>query len=213
VTTLPTAHTSAQPTKTKTDLSAIAQRIDAEHTLALRSAESAIEHALGAGRLLLEAKARLGRGDWLEWLRASVNVSERQAQRYMRAAANATRVSDSRSLRGLLAELATPRPPTQPEPASIVPSRPLPVVVENGWLTVGSLDGEPTILFEESHRHPGFFYCHDLRDGTVNTRPIRADLAGYLLDGIPGAASCEWHRVDGWAADCLAEREEPVSGP
>ena len=38
------------------------------------------------GRRLIEAKAQLGHGEWLDWLREKVDFSERSAQDFMRIA-------------------------------------------------------------------------------------------------------------------------------
>lgn len=63
----------------------------------------AVDHARHAGALLLQVKDQLKYGEWLPWLAANVEVTARQAQRYMNAAqgkpvtvraiANATSVS------------------------------------------------------------------------------------------------------------------------
>jgi hypothetical protein len=47
-----------------------------------------LKHALRAGELLLEAKALAKHGQWLPWLSANVDLSERQAQKYMQLALN-----------------------------------------------------------------------------------------------------------------------------
>ena len=44
------------------------------------------EHAINAGRLLIEAKAQLAHGQWLPWLEDHCQVSERTAQAYMQCA-------------------------------------------------------------------------------------------------------------------------------
>ena len=49
-------------------------------------AQSAIEAAVEAGRLLIEAKDQVGHGGWLPWLKANTSVSERTAQYYMKLA-------------------------------------------------------------------------------------------------------------------------------
>lgn len=67
----------------------LARRINAEHEAAIRSARTAIEHAIACGSLLLEAKATVPHGQWLPWLQANTIVSERTAQRWMRYAEHA----------------------------------------------------------------------------------------------------------------------------
>jgi hypothetical protein len=76
-------------TASPTALDDLARRIDAEHEAALRSARTAIEHAIECGQLLLEARASVPHGGWLPWLRENTKVSERTAQRWMRFAENA----------------------------------------------------------------------------------------------------------------------------
>ena len=67
-------------------LTTIAAQINAEHTEALKHADQAIDHARRAGALLQSVKDQLAHGEWLPWLTSNSSVSERQAQRYMRAA-------------------------------------------------------------------------------------------------------------------------------
>src|SRR5262249_1706254 len=45
-----------------------------------------LHHAMEAGRLLLEAKTKVEHGQWLPWLSAHCEFSERLAQKYMRIA-------------------------------------------------------------------------------------------------------------------------------
>lgn len=60
--------------------------INNEHTLAQQTADKAIEHGKRVGVLLMQVKESLPHGDFLPWLIENVDVSERQAQRYMRNA-------------------------------------------------------------------------------------------------------------------------------
>ena len=78
-------------------LPALAHAIITEHAACLRHAEKAAGHALEAGRLLCEAKAAIGHGNWADWLRDYAKLGERTAQRYMRlhkSGLKATHVSD-----------------------------------------------------------------------------------------------------------------------
>lgn len=61
-------------------------KINSEHRAALHRADQAIEHAKRAGELLMRVKAELPHGEFLPWIDATLEVSRRQAQRYMRAA-------------------------------------------------------------------------------------------------------------------------------
>ncbi len=56
------------------------------HLLARQLANDAISHARAAGLLLLEVKKRMPHGKFQHWVRDNVQVSLRQAQRYMAVA-------------------------------------------------------------------------------------------------------------------------------
>ena len=64
----------------------LAAEIAVEHEAAQRYAGKAIEHAKRAGELLEQVKERLPHGEFLPWIDNNLDVSRRQAQRYMRAA-------------------------------------------------------------------------------------------------------------------------------
>jgi hypothetical protein len=96
-------------------LDSLASRINLAHDACAASLRAGLAHALEAGRLLVEAKAAVGHGNWSAWLAAHVAFSERTAQGYMRVARHAPelagdpqRVADL-SLRGALAMLAEPK--------------------------------------------------------------------------------------------------------
>lgn len=89
--------------------------INDEHRAAYGCAQQAIEHARIAGEHLLKAKAALKHGEWLPWLAANVDVSESQAQRYMKVAQNWTAISraggmSELTLRGALDSLSKSTP-------------------------------------------------------------------------------------------------------
>lgn len=69
-------------------LTDLAARIKAEHTAVSESLRESVRHGMVAGDLLVEAKAQLGHGQWLPWLREHCTISERTAQLYMRLAKN-----------------------------------------------------------------------------------------------------------------------------
>lgn len=56
------------------------------HKLAITSATDAVNYAKKIGQLLLEVKAELPHGRFLKWINDNLDVSQRQAQRYMQAA-------------------------------------------------------------------------------------------------------------------------------
>jgi hypothetical protein len=98
-----------------TDLTtSLVAQIEAEHAAAHDAARSAIEHAIACGQLLAEAKAGVGHGAWLPWVKTNLSFGERQARKYMRLARhvdelpNRTLNSDL-TIDGALALLAGPR--------------------------------------------------------------------------------------------------------
>jgi hypothetical protein len=92
----------------------LAKEINTEHRLAGEAVQSALEHAMKCGELLTKAKEAVGHGEWLPWLEKNCEVSDRQAERYMRLSihraelANSTRGTDL-SIREAVALLAEPK--------------------------------------------------------------------------------------------------------
>jgi hypothetical protein len=68
------------------NLAQLAEQINAEHQQVETALRAGLEHAKRAGELLLEAKQQCHHGEWLPWLGANVEFSERTAQAYMRVA-------------------------------------------------------------------------------------------------------------------------------
>ena len=106
------------------DLAQLAKVINREHDLACQAIRTGLEHALTAGDLLQQAKAKVQHGDWLAWLEANCTVSERTAQAYMRLAREWPRLSDPKAqrvadlpLRQVLALVAEPRSEEAPQSA------------------------------------------------------------------------------------------------
>lgn len=107
------------------ELAAIANEA---HTKFRRAGEAMVGYAIEAGQALIAAKAQVGHGNWLPWLEANFDDSERTAQRYMMVASNPPRVADltEPSLRALEAvtiesrkaeaRLRDPEPVPQPIP-------------------------------------------------------------------------------------------------
>ncbi len=65
-------------------LDGLALQIRVASCEAMRHANEATEGALIAGKLLIEAKAQIGHGDWENWVTANCGVALRTAQAYMR---------------------------------------------------------------------------------------------------------------------------------
>jgi hypothetical protein len=77
----------------RASLATLAAEINREAGLADEAWALAVQHALRAGELLIQAKAELRHGEWLPWLRDNFERSERTAQLYMALARNPQRVA------------------------------------------------------------------------------------------------------------------------
>ena len=64
-------------------LAELAERINEAHQQAEVALNSGLQHALEAGRLLLEAKAQVGHGAWLPWLQEHFQGKPRTARTYV----------------------------------------------------------------------------------------------------------------------------------
>jgi hypothetical protein len=78
-------------------LADLAARIRQEHRAASDKMSEALLHAMAGGDLLIEAKALVQHGQWLPWLKDHVDISERTAQIYMRAAKNRAEIEASKA--------------------------------------------------------------------------------------------------------------------
>jgi hypothetical protein len=71
------------------DLAGLAAGIRSEHEAYQAAIKSGLDHAMACGELLNQAKAKLGHGQWLPWLRQECpKIKTRTAQAYMRLAAH-----------------------------------------------------------------------------------------------------------------------------
>jgi hypothetical protein len=75
-------------------LADLAARIVVEHQAVSTALKDSVRHAITAGELLVEAKDKVGHGNWLPWLRDHCTISERTAQLYMRCAKNREAIED-----------------------------------------------------------------------------------------------------------------------
>lgn len=110
-------HQSAEPTAPapapQAAMDGLAAKINAEHAEARRHLGAGLRHALAAGQLLIEAKAKIGHGGWLPWLKVNCpDISERTCQAYMRVAKYLPRLGEKRNavadltLRDALSQMA-----------------------------------------------------------------------------------------------------------
>jgi hypothetical protein len=95
----------------KTD---IATQINAAHQQAIAHADKAIDFAKEAGVLLLDVKAGLSHGEFLPWVRNNLDVTPRQAQRYI-----ATTQGKPKSPSAIKNDTVSHLPQAQPAQANI----------------------------------------------------------------------------------------------
>lgn len=127
-------------------LATTATEINRLHQEARASAESAVESAKAAGKLLLEAKASMKHGEFLPWIDANTSVSPRQAQRYMAAA-----LGKSGSVRDVFpkSDMMSHLPPAPPR------------------TSLGIWDGDRWIP------EPGYLYCFSADNGVFWVAPAQ----------------------------------------
>src|SRR5262249_17766822 len=65
------------------NLIALAAAVRTAHAAAMLATTNLIEHMLAAGDALIAAKAAVGHGNWLSWLKEECDLRERQAQKDM----------------------------------------------------------------------------------------------------------------------------------
>ena len=158
-------------TITASDLVGLARQINEEHTACETSYGHALSHAFEAGRLLIEAKERVGHGRFMDWVRDSVAFSHDTADNYMRLARNSEKLGAANServrnmsIREALRQIAPPRPPkpTAEDAASLLRgaggSIPKPSGERPGGTAVGRAEpreGVATPSQPETHRPSG----------------------------------------------------------
>jgi Protein of unknown function (DUF3102) len=64
----------------------LAVEINRQHAQAAAALAAGTAHAIRAGELLIEAKAKVGHGGWAKWQRDNLSFSSRTAQVYMQLA-------------------------------------------------------------------------------------------------------------------------------
>jgi hypothetical protein len=190
----------------------LAGAINREHAAAAAAAETAVGHALNAGRLLLQVKAHLAHGEFLPWLRASCAVKQRQARQYMRLAKGwatletKTAPGADLTIKGALRLLddrpsETPTPKTGEAQVGINGAFGLPDDLQPDVTLTNAAD--ETLLEITPCRQAGYFHVAAYRDlDTDNAevvytrRGIASHAAGVALQlfGIqPEALTGGWH--------------------
>jgi len=183
----------------------LATEINEAHQRVEEAARASAEHARTAGELLLQAKAQVGHGNWLPWVRANCRFSERTAREYMRVArewpvieGNRQRAADLsvREAIRLIADLSAdedfPAAPSTPADADLPPS--LTVYLAAGTITnehVGQLltlrdaygpDLMQQVIGQNELDYPAILFDHEAN--TVGPRRTQDIPPGKAADGL-----------------------------
>jgi len=163
----------------------IITQINMHHQNATKQATDAVESAIAAGQLLLKVKATVPHGEWTNWLKEHVTVSDRQAQRYM-AAAQGKAVS-LRMLAGKTDTVSDLKPHIfVPLPRHIFFAK-----------DIGTPDNH--FLVESCSAHPNFFFItHVTNDDSpdkMTARPVEAIAVhdNLVYYGMPDPLTVKWH--------------------
>src|SRR3954470_23695699 len=118
-------------------LARLATRINGEHEAVLDLIKEGLEHAIVAGKLLIEAKAHVRHGDWLPWLRANCPFPERTADHYMLIARHSADGLKEKSTN--LADLAVRN-------VFAIPVSPRPKLIEGFLIAISEIDPRIVVL-------------------------------------------------------------------
>lgn len=148
---------------------------------ARQNARATITSAISAGEKLIEAKTLVPHGAWLPWLEANCEISERQAQKYMRLARSKSAVTADLGIEAAIDALASG--PARPEFLPLA-----------GHLAVGlvrAADGYNEIWVSSSYQHAGFYYINHVSTShggggfvTGTRKPVKADFATAFVYAI-----------------------------
>jgi hypothetical protein len=183
-------------TETKSgNLATWATDINHHHQQACLRAGEAINHAIEAGKLLVKVKQKLPHGEFGGWLEKNLDVTDRQARRYMAAAQGKpvpARV------------IASKRTPVSVLPA---PAKTLHDYFSPSWIpmkgyTYSCATDDGAFWVAHSKAHPGFFHVSHLTEETYSgtRRPVAGLTVEYMLQGyglaVPEDASWEVMKGD-----------------
>ncbi|XOV81654.1 MAG: DUF3102 domain-containing protein [bacterium] len=186
------------------NLSNITTAVRTELAKANTAGNQMIKHYIEAGNLLQEAKESCGHGKWERYLENEIGIKPRTAQRYMRLAANTSRVSHLESLTEALAIIAEPRV-----------SMPSPGKAARGYMSDGS-----EIFLNPSAINPGFtfytfmFAADGGSDLEAGIRSMKNTALSEHLNTVIGERSVTWteHDCAAWNRNHFIEVSEALDG-
>jgi hypothetical protein len=196
-------------------LTTLAKCINEHHRQAEAAIRSGLEHALEAGRLLIEAKDQCQHGKWGSWLADNFEGSQRTARAYMQVAkrwpeieAKRQRVADL-SFRDAARMLAGPKSDKSDHERPKIPEGFTPTP---GQFLLGSHTSLSINVFvAESIQHPGYWNMvifdwrpQNYQDAATTVgfcRPIIADRIPFAFDIAlkhehMDAGMFDWHILD-----------------
>jgi hypothetical protein len=174
------------------ELSRLANGIREQHRLAEEKVASGLMHALNAGTMLAQAKERLPHGDFEAWVEEHVQVTQRQAQRYMRAVRRWGEIESKATCMSLLSlnqclDLIT-EPRSEPERRTSKDPRPGRLPAPGHKLTASAKtdDGKIKVLVEP-YTDSDFVYLTAIDESGVADfyqRPVRRKYAYFALESM-----------------------------
>ena len=170
------------------NLTTWAADINAAHADAVTHASTAIDYAKTAGELLLKVKQKLPHGAFGAWLEANVEVSERQARRYMAAAQG--KPLPMRALKSDTVSVLEDAPPKTLHDYF----RPSWIPMKGYTYCCATDTGAYWVV--HSKEHPGFFHVSHLTEDTYSgtRRPVAGITVEYMLQGydLTTPADADW---------------------
>ena len=178
------------------NLTTWATDINHHHTQACLRAGEAINHAIDAGKLLMRVKSRLPHGAFGGWLESNIQVTARQAQRYMAAAQGKPVTARA------IASNTTP--------VSVLeePNKTLHDYFSPSWIpmkghTYCAATDTGSYWVVHSKEHPGYFHVSHLADESYSgtRRPVAGITVEYMLQGygLTAPADADWNIRKGYA--------------
>lgn len=164
------------------NLTTWATDINHHHTQACLRAGEAVNHAIEAGKLLMHVKSRLPHGEFGDWLGKNLDVTDRQARRYMAAAQG--KPVPARAIASNRTPVSVLPAPVKNDTVSLFKIRPGEVVAiesdNDGW--IDSLHILPSV-------HNGFFHYMFTsgKEGegcssTFSKRPMRTEFIQSVIN-------------------------------
>lgn len=185
--------------KATDELGAMAREIRKLNSKFLKAVRTSLDTAIEIGGILVKAKAKVGHGNWAEWLKKNVDFSERTAEDYAnffrnRGALKSAKVANLSEARDLVRQLMSPpqvlQISTAPNPSPVtyglVSHNPQPETVLRGFVVEKSREPEPAakkmsaedLLVNITH-HADELYSI-VRDGSGDWDHIRERLLPHI---------------------------------